>query len=275
MARQPPRKWFCAAPLALVGAVLLGGACSGGTDGVTSKTTITTAPAKADSASTATPAASPEQALTALLTAEQKGDHAGSHRLLSDAARKGLEASKWARRRGELPAVTGFRIEGAKGDVVTALVEHEPGLDPFVGLRPGEERQTWKARRQGGGWLLDAEPVVKPLYPPKSEAPEAALAWARAVQACDQKAVAGLQAVEKLFGTAAGPESLCRSPTPPAVGRPEALPGGFASQELVAQYGPEAFDWATTVAITSTDRPFHVVLAPIGSVWRVVGVFEP
>ncbi|PLS75187.1 MAG: hypothetical protein CYG61_08475 [Actinobacteria bacterium] len=277
VARQPARKRFRAAPFGFAAAVLLAGACSGGSDGVTSGSTSTTARTGtgAVSAPAPAPAGSPEEALTALLTAEKMGDHAASFRLLSASARKELNLSRWARRRSEVPAVTGFRIEGTKGAVVTAVVEHEPGLDPFVGLRPGEERQVWKARQEGGGWLLEAEPSVKPLFPPAERATEAALAWVRAVQACDQKAVADLQGVDELFGMATAVATLCRSPATPTAGPPARLPAGFASQALVAQYGPETFDWARTVAISSVDRPFHVVLAPIGSVWKVVGVYEP
>lgn len=278
MPKTPVKRRLRIASLTALIALVVLGSCSGGGDekGAASSTSSAKPTISQDTGgTTATPASSPEEALTALLNAERNGDHKTSYRLLSARTRKSLDLSKWSRRRSELPAVVGFRVEGSEGGVVTAVVQHEPGLDPFVGLRAGEERQRWKARREGGGWLLDGEPEVKPLYPSRDDASGAALAWVRALQACDEKAAKALQGVDRLFGTAAGTGALCKSTAVPTAGVAEAMPAGFASQEIVAQYGPEAFEWAATVEISSTDRPFHVVLAPIGSVWKVIGVFEP
>ncbi len=257
--------------------VVLTGACSDDTQPATAPTTTSTsaAPGTPDEAGAATPQASPREAAEALLTAEKSGDHAASYRLLTAGARKELSPGAWARRRSEVPAVTGFSVEKAEGDTVVTVVDHEPGLDPFIGLSPAKERQTWRARKEGGGWLLDPEPEVKALYPAAADAPPAALAWAKAVQACDAAAVRSAQAVEVLYGTSDAPNGLCKASGTLAVGAVGSLDAGPSSQELVAQYGTEALEWARTVPVTGGPRPFHVVLAPIGSVWRVVGVFEP
>ena len=203
------------------------------------------------------------------------GDHLGSLGVLTTEARATLTPSTWSRRRSESPVITGFSVERVDGDAVVAVVEHRPGLDPFIGLSPGRTRETWRARQEGVGWLLDPEREVEPLYPPPSEAPPVALAWARAAQACDAAAAGELQAVQILFGGTEVLARLCDSAATMAVGGPEPLPAGPASQDLVAQYGAEAFEWARAVAVTGGERPFHLVLAPIGSMWRVVGVFEP
>lgn len=223
----------------------------------------------------AAPKNSPADAARALLAAEQAGDHESSFLLLSAAARKThASAAEWARRRQELPPITRFEIEREQGDKVTALVEHQPGLDPFIGLSPGRERQTWTAQRAKGGWLLQAEPQVEMLLPPTVAAKEAGVAWATAVQNCDQAAARRLQAVDTLFGVTDAPAGLCRTPGSISAGPPEALPAGPASQELVAQYGTEVFDWAASVRIAGPGRPFHLVLAPIGDTWQVLGLFE-
>ncbi|MGH9179838.1 MAG: hypothetical protein ACRD0N_14955, partial [Acidimicrobiales bacterium] len=96
-------------------------------------------------ARSAAPQPSPAAALTALLEAEKAGDHAASYRLLATGARKNLTTAAWSRRRNELPAVTGFTVERTEASTVVALVDHEPGLDPFVGLRPAQDRQRWTA----------------------------------------------------------------------------------------------------------------------------------
>ncbi|MGH9177075.1 MAG: hypothetical protein ACRD0N_00780, partial [Acidimicrobiales bacterium] len=195
--------------------------------------------------------------------------------LLATGARKNLTTAAWSRRRNELPAVTGFTVERTEGSTVVALVDHEPGLDPFVGLRPAQDRQRWTARKEAGGWLLNPDPRIEMLYPPAGDAPPAALDWAQAVQRCDQAGARRLEGVDVLFGTTDGPARLCRVTGALSAGRPERLPAGPASQELVGQYGAEVLTWARSVRITGGERPFHAVLAPIGSVWRVVGVFEP
>lgn len=221
------------------------------------------------------PKASPADAARALLEAEQVGDHDASFLLLSPEARKThANAADWARRRQELPAITKFEIEREDDERVIVLVEHQPGLDPFIGLSPARERQTWTARRVEGGWLLDAEPQIEMLLPPTATAKEAAVAWATALQRCDETAARRLQVVSTLFGLSDAPSGLCRNPGAIAAEAPGRLPPGPASQELVAQYGTEVFDWATAVPITAPVRPFHLVLAPIGDTWQVLGLFE-
>lgn len=266
-------RWTAALALS---AALVTGACSGGDATSTKSTTSTAAAATPDqpNKSDATPQSSPRQAAEAFLAAEKAGDHAASYRLLTRASRKELTAGAWTRRRSEVPPITGFSIDDEGTGTVVAIVEHEPALDPFIGLSPARERQTWKAHKEGAGWLLEPEPVVQAMYPPAAGARPAALEWAQAVQACDQAAARKLQAVEVLFGTTGAPSTLCKAAAV-TVGEPGALAAGPSSQELVSQYGVDVLDWARTVPVTGGQRPFHAVLAPIGSVWRVVGVFEP
>lgn len=265
-----------AVPLALTLAVLTG-ACAGDGPPSAAPSTTTTAPPATTSAGAAgpTPKASSREAVEALLAAEQAGDHDASYRLLTGAGRTALSAAAWARRRSEVAAVTGFTIERADARRVVVVVEHEPGLDPFVGLSPARERQTWRARKEGSGWLLEPEPDVVALHPADAGAPPATLAWARAVQACDTAAARSHQAVDVLYGTTDVAAKLCGTTTSLTVGRPGAVTAGPSSQELIAQYGVEVLEWARSVGVTGGERPFHVVLAPIGSVWRVVGVSEP
>lgn len=224
----------------------------------------------------AKPQASPRAALQALLDAESRNDHQASFQLLSDEALKTYpDTIAWTRRRKEIPAITGFRVEGGNGDSAVALVEHRPDLDPFVGLTPARERQTWRGTRQGGGWLLDAEPTIEPLFPPADQAPAAALEWARAVQACQADQARSRQAIPIPLGVSDAPSRLCGKAGDVTVGLPEEVTTGPATEELFAQYGPDSNSWATAVMVRSAVQPFHVVLAPIGDTWKVVSVFEP
>ena len=215
--------------------------------------------------------------MTALLTAEQRGDHQASYRLLSPAGRKALDPGAWARLRNQLPAITELRVDTAADDTgdegtVVAIVDHAPGLDPFLGLTPARERQTWKAVEQDGGWVVDPEPLIEPEFPAVALAQDSALTWARAVQACDESSAKAQEGVASLFGPIEAAVGLCGSRATVAVGAPEPLLGGPDSQALVAQYGPEALIWARTVSVMGANRPFGLVLAPIGSVWKVVAV---
>ncbi|MEO7442826.1 MAG: hypothetical protein ABIW46_04760 [Acidimicrobiales bacterium] len=256
------------AVLALAGCRDGGG--GGGGDVAAGTTTSGATGSAAPAGSMAQP--SPQAAVTALLKAEQVADHAASFHFLSSSDGEALDEPTWARRRSEIPAITAFQVESVDGPTVVTLVEHEPGLDPFLGLRAGRERQTWRTRRQGGGWLVDPQPVVEPLYPPTEQAAGAALAWARAVLACDQGAATGQEGVEVLFGRPEAAAGLCGTAVTLTAGLPRAAPPGPDTTDLVAQFGPETLSWAKAVEITGGVRPFSVVLAPIGSVWKVVAV---
>ena len=254
-------------------------ACSGaGTDD--SNRPATTAPSPSTTATTQpgeapTPRATAQEALGALLAAEQQGDHATSYRLLDEAGRKDFpDVGKWGRRRSQLPAITAFSIEGGDGGKVVAVVEHEPGLDPFTGLSAAKERQTWTATSSGTGFLLGPEPEVEYVLPPDEAAGPAVLEWARSVQACDQQAAAAKEAVQPLFGSSTGATKLCGSPTALTTGEVEPLDGGPRSAELVAQYSTDALAWARVVTLRGPEPEVKVVVAPIGTSWRVLAIYD-
>ena len=235
------------------------GGCSGGGD---------------DHAAAARPAAPPTSALRALLSAEQRGDHAASFALLSTESRSTYsDVDDWARLRSQVPAVTGFTIQSSDGDSVVAIVEHEPGLDPFIGLSPARTRETWTARVESGSWRLDAEPKVKALLPTRAGATKAALAWARAAESCDASTTMSFQAVTRVFGSSEGAAQLCGSSNALTV-TPTRVPTGPQTADLISQYTNDALSWATAVRVDGTDIPFSVVLAPIGDTWKVVAVFD-
>jgi hypothetical protein len=233
-------------------------------------TTATTQPGEAP-----TPRASATEALQALLTAEQQGDHATSYRLLDETGREDFpDLGKWSRRRSQLPAITGFSIEKDEGGKVVAVVEHEPGLDPFIGLSAAQERQTWTATESGGGFLLAAEPDVEYVLPPDEAAGPVVLEWAKAVQACNQEAAASVEGIQPLFGSSAGAAKLCGSTTPLTTDEIEPLDGGPRSAELVAQYSTDALAWARVVTLGGPDPEVKVVVAPIGTTWRVIAIYD-
>jgi hypothetical protein len=269
----PIRVGLCVAVALLVfGAV----ACSDDGHPGSAATTTTTPTSAADRGPAPTPRSSLAVAVSELLTAEQQGDHQRSYRFLTaDSRRRVGSETRWARLRTELPAITGFEVgHGAGGGEVVVTVQHHPGLDPFVGLSPGEERQVWKGAKRGSGWLVDAAPRIEPVFPSEQAAPEVVRRWATAVQACDKSVARLAQGVDELYGLSTGAGQLCGSKGAVRVGPVRRLESGPTSAELVAQYTDDALQWARVVPVLAPTKRFMVIVAPIGHDWRVVGVSD-
>jgi hypothetical protein len=225
-----------------------------------------------DVPSGATPRSTPADAVTALLSAEQRGEHGTSYLLLSAKGRTQYPTeARWARRRGQLPAITGFDVAAGARDTAVASVSHEPALDAFHGLTPAKERETWAVRKVSGGWLVDPDPRFEPVLPDEGKARDAAAAWADAVARCDQPQATSLQAADPLFGTPAEAARLCGSSGAVVVGAVGSLPEGPVSEDIVGQYSTDAFTWARVVPVNAPTT-FRVVLAPLGETWKVLGI---
>jgi hypothetical protein len=271
-----PRLLPIRASVCVAVALLVFGAAACSDDGHhESAGSTTTAPAQGTGPAS-TPRSTLAGAVTELLSAEQHGDHQRSYQLLTADSRKQVGSeTKWARLRTGLPAITGFEVgHGADGDQVVVTVQHQPGLDPFVGLSPGEERQVWRGTKQPTGWLVDAAPRIEPVLPSQAAAPEVVRKWATAVQACNKSLARLAQAVDEIYGLSTGAEHLCGAKGAVRVGSVEKLESGPTSAELVAQYTDDALQWSRVVPVLAPTTPFKVIVAPIGSEWRVVGVSD-
>jgi hypothetical protein len=204
------------------------------------------------------------------------GNHSISYTLLSDAGRSAYpDVNHWRDRRDEVPGVTGFHVlgNGADSGTVDVMVNHIPGLDSFTGLSPAMDKEVWTGERQHGGWLLDPNYTSQPVLPPDSGAPATTASWVRYVESCDPAGALRDQAVADLLGTKDAGSQFCAEKIPFTFGAPRDLPPGRATSELVAEYSSDAVIWARSVTLTGAAGPIDVVLAPIGQVWKVVGVF--
>jgi hypothetical protein len=268
---------LAAASLAVVLSV---GACRDGS-GAPREGAPTTVAAAAVPDPQPTPRAELADAVRDLLDAEKRGDRAASFLLLSRQSRlEYRDVADWTTRRQQLPSITGFRIDpssegerGQRAGKVVAVVEHVPGLDPFKGLSPAQERLTFTGRREGDGWLVDGDAESEPILPSDALAVEAATAWVTAVQACARERATELQAVPTLFGSADGAAGLCGKAGTVATQGAGPLTAGVASTDIVAQYSTDALLWARVVRVTSPGA-FGVVLAPIGPRWQVLGLID-
>jgi hypothetical protein len=221
------------------------------------------------------PQASPAAALEQLLVAEQRGDHDAAYAFVAHGPDQPFHTvNQWARRRRELPPITEYTVEeqdDPEASSATATVGHEPKLDPFSGLVPARERQTWSAQRVGDGYVLAQEPDIVPILPSDDDALDAARAWAEDVQRCDEAAATARQAVTTLFGSTAQSGGLCGSSGAVEVGDAGPLPAGPLSGDIVAQYSADALEWARVVTLSAPVR-LLIVLAPIGDTWKVLGI---
>jgi hypothetical protein len=101
----------------------------------------------------ARPQQSARDALQKLLAAEKALDYNASFQYVQHGADQPYPTvATWTKYREDLPRITGFSVSATGGDQVVATVEHQPGIDSFVGLSPARERQTWgRCRRAAVG----------------------------------------------------------------------------------------------------------------------------
>lgn len=161
-------------------------------------------------------------------------------------------------------------MEEVDGATVTTLTGFEPGLDQVLGLVTSRGRATWSAVDEGGVWRVAlGDSTVEPLYPPDAAAADVARAWARAHAACEPTGDLefGLLGVPALAGR------LCGAGTP-EIGEVGPLTTTTPATALVSAYGPDVTGWGRVVAVLGP-VPQQLVLAPIGPVWRVIGILPP
>lgn len=220
-----------------------------------------------------TPKETPEAAVLALLSAEKSRTRAVSYALLSASGRATYrDPEAWGTRRLELPLVTGFRLVSVDGSVVNVVVEHTPGIDPFVGLQFAQEVQSWRTQKVSDGWLVDPEPEVNPILPPVDGVRDTATKWLDARKRCDDAPARALQAVRTPFGASVAASALCGSTQSPTVAKPTSVVPGPETAALVAQYGNGVLRYVRQTQITVGTQSFTMFLVPIGAEWRVVAV---
>jgi hypothetical protein len=156
---------------------------------------------------------------------------------------------------------------------VRVAVTHRPAVDPFQGLTPGRTEEVWRARREGGGWRVAADPLAsRAVLPSDRGAPQIVQAWLRRLVACDQAGAAQLQAVQDLYG----PIDLLQAPCAQRGRWTAAGRLGFDRAEdpqlYLAAFGPEVQRWARLVPVRGPRSRFSAVVAPLGDAWRVIGI---
>ena len=217
-------------------------------------------------------------AVQRFLKATAREDFAGAYRLLGAAGRKRYpSAARWTRAQADRTAITGVRVgtakpAGRRTTDVTVRLTHPPAIDPFAGLVPARTVEVWRARSEGGGWRVAADPVsVRAELPSDRRAPDAVTAWVQRLVGCDLQGATALQVGADLYGPADLAEAPCRQRGRWTVGGPQRFDEAAEPEAYVAAFGPDVGSWARLVPVQGPGTRFHVVVGPLGDAWRVLG----
>jgi hypothetical protein len=269
-----------------VGATLAVHGLRGGGDPVASvqRLDLPAAPVPTGPAGPGAAAARPVVAGTAraavqrFLKATARQDFTAAYRLLDRPGRRRYpSAARWTRAQADRAAITGVRVGAARPAGrhtvnVTVELTHPPAIDPFAGLVPARTVEVWRARSEGGGWRVAADPVsVRADLPSDRRAPDAVTAWVQRLVGCDRQGAAALQAGGELYGPVDLAEAPCRLRGRWTVAGPQRFDQAAEPEPYVAAFGPEVGSWARLVPVQGPRTRFHVVVGPLGDAWRVLG----
>jgi hypothetical protein len=217
-------------------------------------------------------------AVERFLQATARGDFHGAYRLLDEPSRRRYpSAARWTRAQADRAEVTGVlvgaaRPAGRRATDVSVELTHPAAIDPFAGLVPARTVEVWRARAEGGGWRVAADPVsVRADLPSDRRAPDAVTAWVQRLLGCDLQGAAALQAGTDLYGPADLAEAPCRQRGRWTVAAPRRFDAAVEPEPYVAAFGPEVGSWARLVPVQGPGIRFHVVVGPLGDAWRVLG----
>jgi len=217
-------------------------------------------------------------AVQRFLKATARQDFTGAYRLLDAAGRKRYpSAARWTRAQADRTAITGVRVgtarpAGRRVMDVTVQLGHPAAIDPFAGLVPARTVEVWRARSEGGGWRVAADPVsVRADLPSDQRAPDAVTAWVQRLVGCDLQGATALQVGADLYGPADLAEAPCKQRGRWTVGAPRRFDEAAEPEGYVAAFGPDVSSWARLVPVQGPGTRFHVVVGPLGDAWRVLG----
>lgn len=224
-------------------------------------------------------ATDPQTAVSSFLAAEVARDFEASYALLDDAtASRTVNASQWTAEHAQFPKIVGFEVLGETekdgAPAVRTALALDAGLDPVVGLVPARAEGTWVVEEtDGGSWRVNFdESAIEPLYPDDAGATDAALAWARAVQAGED--ASDLQGVSSLAGRAGYVGLVEESSGDFEASGPTALPPDAGNSNILSRFGSDVVGWGRLVSLRGA-VDVDVVLAPVDDQWVVIGLVDP
>ena len=110
------------------------------------------------------------------------------------------------------------------------------------------------------------------MLPSDRLATAAVQAWVGQLAACLPAAAARLETGGERYGPAELASLPCQRRGRWTAGPATSLDQGADTSAYVAAFGPAVQEWARLVPVRAPDGPgFHVVAAPVGDGWRVLG----
>ena len=148
------------------------------------------------------------------------------------------------------------------------MLRQRPELGSVVGLVPADARATFVTVAEDGGWRVDdfATEITATELDEATALP-AVRSWVHERDGCSRSSRV------HVLGSASLLRTLCDSKGSVEVDAIQILAPGLGSESLLAAYGSDVFDWARVVPVRSP-AAVGVVVAPVGSQWRVIGVIE-
>ncbi len=161
---------------------------------------------------------------------------------------------------------------GDDGVDLTISATRTPAVSSATGLIPGRSVETWRVVNDGGWRVLRGRPTdVRPQLPSDASATETGAAWLDRAATCDTKGAEALQLSANLLGAPSLRDATCKNKGTWTAGKAVSLSELPNSTVFVSAYGPAVGRWARAVPVTGAGR-YTIVLAPLGTEWRVMGV---
>jgi hypothetical protein len=187
----------------------------------------------------------------------------------------------WRLSRAERVVPAHFTIDDERraaggGVELTVTASRPPSITPFRGLVAAETTEVWSVAPAGEGtksWRVQhGRPLsVVPHLPADAVAVSAAQRWVDGATRCD-RAVIGLQLTKDLLGSPELAQTACDAKGTWTASR--VVPVGELADvtPFVAAYGSGVGRWGRGVEVAAGARRFIVVVGPLGSDWRVMGL---
>lgn len=235
------------------------------------------APVAAPEAPIETPAPAPDatQAVVGYLDAEIAGDYVTSYGRLSAHDRTAIgDLEDWEVGADNRPTVTSYRIVDVVGDTVHVEIDSVAAVSEIYGVSPASATIEFATEREDGGFRLTLlNSTMTPNFPSDDLAAPVATQWVEAARSCDDGTRGSLEYDGNLLGTLALAESLCGVPgavSGVSVGLLDSLDD---PSTILNAFGEQAGEWSRVVRIEGVagTPPVHVVVAPLGDRWVVIG----
>jgi hypothetical protein len=214
-------------------------------------------------------------AVARFFAAEITGDTATSFAQLSAADREAVGSlENWDVAADLRPGYLAYRVLGVSTGRVVLDVDITPRVSEVDGVTPSSATIELDVVAEDGGFRISlANSTFVPIYPNPELADSVAMQWVNAARECDDAARSALEYDGNLLGTLGLVERLCRAAGTATVAASGSLDALVDPSSILNAFGEAAAEWSRVVSVEGVSgvAPLHVVLAPLGERWVVIG----